>query len=81
MRNCIDIDHAHARAICLEIGERLRPYLREEPELPGSIRERIERLRQLDTNWSSNRQAIPSWSRGSGVGHGSLGGREGKADR
>jgi hypothetical protein len=46
MRNRIDL--ITARAICLEIGERLRPCLREGPALPGSIiRERIERLRQL----------------------------------
>ena len=33
MRNPIDIDRAHSRAIWQEIGERLQPYLRVEREL------------------------------------------------
>ena len=37
MRNRIDIDPKHSRAIVQEIGERLRAFLKEEPELPGSL--------------------------------------------
>jgi hypothetical protein len=35
MQNRINIDHIHSRAIAQEIGERLRAYLRDEPELSG----------------------------------------------
>jgi len=35
MRNPIDIDHTHSRAIRQEIGERLQQYLREESETTG----------------------------------------------
>ena len=35
MQNRINIDHTNSRAIAQEIGERLRAYLRDEPELPG----------------------------------------------
>lgn len=48
MRGWIDIDHTHSRAISQEIGERLREYLKEEPELPASLRKQIDRLRELD---------------------------------
>jgi hypothetical protein len=48
MRNRVDIDHIHARVLCLEIGERLQACLREESELPASISARMERLRALD---------------------------------
>ena len=37
MRNRIDIDSKHSRAIVQEIGERLHAFLKEEPELPGSL--------------------------------------------
>ncbi len=47
MRNPIDLDHTHAQAICQEIGERLRAYLREEPELPARIRRQVDQLCQL----------------------------------
>ena len=46
MRDRIDIDPKHSRAIVQEIGERLRAFLKEDPELPGSLRTRIERLRE-----------------------------------
>jgi len=36
MRNPIDIDYTHSRAICREIGERLQQYLRAEAELPAA---------------------------------------------
>ena len=48
MRNRIDIDSKHSRAIVQEIGERLRAFLQEEPELPESLRTQINRLRELE---------------------------------
>ena len=48
MRNRIDIDSKHSRAIVQEIGERLRAFLKEEPELPGSLRTQIDRLGELE---------------------------------
>ena len=48
MRNRIDIDPKHGEAIVQEIGERLRTCLKEEPELPGSLRAQINRLRELE---------------------------------
>jgi hypothetical protein len=48
MRNHVDIDHAHSRAIIREIGERLRSLLREEPELSADLKTQIERLRELE---------------------------------
>jgi hypothetical protein len=48
MRHRIDIDPKHSRAIVQEIGERLRAFLKEEPELPGSLRTQIDRLRELE---------------------------------
>ncbi len=47
MRNRIDIDHAHSRAIAQEIGERLRTSLRVDPELPANLRMQMARLREL----------------------------------
>jgi hypothetical protein len=46
MRNRIDIEYSHSRAIVQEIGERLQQYLRAEPELPTSIRRQVDRLRE-----------------------------------
>src|SRR5229473_2813378 len=48
MRNRIDIDYSHSRAIVQEVGERLRASLKEDRELPASLRMRIDRLRQLE---------------------------------
>jgi hypothetical protein len=48
MRNPIDIDHKHSRAICQEIGERLQAYLRVEPELPASPKKQVDQLHQLE---------------------------------
>ena len=48
MRNRIDIEHRHSRAIVQEIGERLRAVLTEEPELPERLGAQIDRLRQLE---------------------------------
>ena len=48
MRNAIDIDHKHSRAICQEIGERLQAYLRVDPELPASLKKQVDQLPQLE---------------------------------
>jgi hypothetical protein len=48
MRNPIDIDRTHGRAICREIGERLQQYLRAEAELPASMRKQVHRLQELE---------------------------------
>jgi len=43
------LDHTHCRAICDEIGERLREVLaREIPEIPPRLLALIDRLAQLD---------------------------------
>ena len=48
MRNRIDIDSKHSRAIVQEIGERLRAFLQEEPEPPERLIAQINRLRELE---------------------------------
>jgi hypothetical protein len=48
MRNRIDIDHKHSRAIVREMGERLRASLEPEPELPPNFQTQINRLRDLE---------------------------------
>jgi len=48
MRNSIDIDYSHSRAIVQEIGERLRSSLEIDRELPASLRLQIDRLRQSE---------------------------------
>ena len=48
MRNPIDIDYSHSRAIIKEIGEKLQTELRDDREPPASLRSQIERLRQLE---------------------------------
>lgn len=48
MPNRIDIDHIIRRALIREIGERLRTLLREDPELPASLRMKTDRLRRLE---------------------------------
>jgi hypothetical protein len=44
----IQIDHIHARAICDEVGDRLRYFLRETAELPQHLKRLVERLAELD---------------------------------
>jgi hypothetical protein len=48
MRNPINIDHRHSRAISQEIGEQLHACLRVEPELPAIMRMQVDRLRELE---------------------------------
>jgi hypothetical protein len=47
MRNQVDIDEKTSRAIIREIGERLRGVIRQDPDLPASLRKQIDRLREL----------------------------------
>src|SRR6266481_2351123 len=60
MRNRIDIDPKHSRAIVQQIGERLAAFMKEEPELPASLRAQIDRLRELEEQSPS---IIPSAER------------------
>jgi hypothetical protein len=48
VRNPVDIDTRHSRAIVREIGERLRSSLKEDRALPANFRMQIERLRQSE---------------------------------
>jgi hypothetical protein len=63
MRNRIDIDHRHSRAIVQEIGERLRASLKEERELPASLRMQIGRLRELEEQSPSIVPAAERWDK------------------
>ena len=63
MRNRIDIDHKHSRAIVQEIGERLRASLKEEQELPASLRPQIGRLRDLEEQSPSIVPAAERWDK------------------
>jgi len=64
MRNPIEIDYSHSRAIIQEIGERLRTLLKEDRELPASLRLQIDRLRQLEGQSQPNveRQTTRWWA-------------------
>jgi hypothetical protein len=48
MRNPIDIDSKHSRAIVRQIGEGLRASFKEDRELPANLRMQLERLRQSE---------------------------------
>jgi hypothetical protein len=61
MRNRIDIDHKHSRAIVQKIGERLRASLQPEPELPASVRTQINRLRELEEHSPSIIPSAEHW--------------------
>jgi DNA-binding NarL/FixJ family response regulator len=62
MRNCIDIDYSHSRAIVQEIGERLQASLKEDRELPASLRMQIDRLRQSEAPSQPNvAEPTPHW--------------------
>ena len=63
MRNRIDMDPKHSRAIVQEIGERLRAFLKEEPQLPGSLRTQIDRLRELEEQSPSIVPAAGRWDK------------------
>lgn len=49
MRNSVDIDPVHSRAIAKKIGERLRASFKEDRELPATFQKQIERLRQSES--------------------------------
>ena len=53
MRNSVDIDSRHSRAIVKKIGERLRESLKEERELPANFQKQIERLRRAEEHAAS----------------------------
>jgi hypothetical protein len=63
MRNRIDIDPKRSRAIAQEIGERLPAFQKEEPELPGSLRTQIDRLRELEEQSPSIIPAADRWDK------------------
>jgi hypothetical protein len=63
MRNRIDIDSKHSRAIVQEIGERLRAFLQEELEAPESLRTQIDRLRELEEQSLSIIPAAERWDK------------------
>lgn len=44
----IRMDEEHSRAICMEIGERLRFALGDNPPIPQSLSRLIDRLAELD---------------------------------
>jgi len=53
----------HSRVIVQEIGERLRAFLKEEPQLPGSLRTQIDRLRELEEQSPSIIPAAERWDK------------------
>jgi hypothetical protein len=63
MRDHIDIDPKHSRAIVQEIGERLRAFLKEEPELPGNLRAQLDCLRELEEPSPSIIPAAERWNK------------------
>jgi hypothetical protein len=63
MPNRINIDHIHSRAIVQKIGERLRVVLKEQPELPASLRTQIDRLRALEEQSPSIIPSAERWDK------------------
>ncbi len=63
MRNRIDMDPKHSRAIVKENGERLRAFLKEEPEVPGNLRTQIDRLRELEEQSPSIIPSAERWDK------------------
>jgi hypothetical protein len=63
MQDRFQIDQVHARAICAEIGERLRQALsKDEAELPDSLESQLHRLREQDEDYSPS--IVPSMDLG-----------------
>jgi hypothetical protein len=48
MRNRVNVDEKTSRAIIQEIGERLREVVREDLEVPASLRKQINRLGEAE---------------------------------
>jgi hypothetical protein len=46
----IEIDRHHSRAICQEIGERLRMQLPLQPELPAGLASQVAQFEALDSD-------------------------------
>jgi hypothetical protein len=63
MRNRIDIDYVHSRAIVREVGERLRASLKPEPEPPARLKMQIDRLRELEERLPSIVPGAMRWDR------------------
>jgi predicted nuclease with TOPRIM domain len=63
MRNRIDIDPKQSRAIVQEIGERLRVFLKEESQLPETLRAQIDRLRELEEQSPSIIPSAERWDK------------------
>jgi nitrate/nitrite-specific signal transduction histidine kinase len=60
MRNQIDIDSKHSRAIVRQIGEGLRASFKEDQELPENFRMQLERLRRSEGEAQPQPNAIRS---------------------
>jgi hypothetical protein len=63
MRNRIDIDYAHSRAIVRSIGERSRAALKQEPKLPGRLKMQIDRLCELEQQSPSIVRDAARWDK------------------
>ena len=63
MRNRIDIDSKHSRAIVQEIGDRLRAFLKDESAPPGSLGTQIDRLRELEEQSPSIIPVAERWAK------------------
>ena len=59
MRNRIDIDYTHSRAIVREIGEKLHASLSEGGDLPDGLRRQMDRLREFDEQAPSTAPDLP----------------------
>jgi hypothetical protein len=47
MRNRVDIDEKTSRTVIREIGERLQAVVRQDPDVPASLRKQIDRFGEL----------------------------------
>jgi len=54
MRNPVSIDAKQSRAIAAEIGERLRPWMPVEKDLPPSLKYLLDRLRTSEDKVTSH---------------------------
>jgi hypothetical protein len=64
MQDRIRIDEVHSSALRIEIGERLRlrqALSRAQPKLPSSLENRLNRLREVDGDYSPS--IVPSIDR------------------
>jgi hypothetical protein len=63
MRDRIDIDHTHSRAIVREIGERMRASLKPAPELPARFEKQIDQFRELEEQSPSIIPVAERWDK------------------